>query len=119
MHRLVRIPRLLIGAVGDGSLLFNGIPGNGRGGVARRLWRWNVVACAALFTDDPQKMQRVGIARLLFQNRAIVFFGGLEIARPVMAGGALQQLVIGVLECRRRGRDHLGIGDGVGETIGA
>src|SRR5438067_13067099 len=35
------------------------------------------------------------------------------------AGGALQELVIGVLERRRRGRHHTGIGYGVGEVIGA
>src|SRR3954470_25010921 len=35
------------------------------------------------------------------------------------AGGALQQLVIGVLERRRRGRHHAGIGYGVGQVIGA
>src|SRR6185437_3717023 len=33
------------------------------------------------------------------------------------AGGAFQQLVIGVLEGRRRGRHHVGVGHGIGETI--
>src|SRR6185436_2303487 len=31
------------------------------------------------------------------------------------AGGALQELVIGILERRRRGRHHAGIGYGVGQ----
>src|SRR6476646_6135932 len=35
------------------------------------------------------------------------------------AGGALQQLVVGVLERRRRGRHHAGVGYGVGQMIGA
>src|SRR5215207_9711035 len=35
------------------------------------------------------------------------------------AGGALQELVIGVLERRRRGRHHTGIGYGVRQVIGA
>src|ERR1700722_6103431 len=34
-------------------------------------------------------------------------------------GGAFQQFVIGVSEGCRRGRDHIGIGNGIGETIGA
>src|SRR5438128_12098245 len=34
------------------------------------------------------------------------------------AGGALQEFVIGVLERRRRGRNHTGIGHGVGQVIG-
>src|SRR5262249_46606559 len=35
------------------------------------------------------------------------------------AGGALQQLVIGVLECGDRRRHHIGVGHGVGQMIGA
>ena len=35
------------------------------------------------------------------------------------AGGAFQELVIGILEGRRRGRDHVGIRHGIGEPIGA
>src|ERR1700716_2097970 len=35
------------------------------------------------------------------------------------AGRALQELVIGILEGCGRGRDHVGIGHGVGEAIGA
>src|ERR1700722_11340855 len=35
------------------------------------------------------------------------------------AGGAFQQFVIGVREGCRRGRDDMGIGNGIGETIGA
>src|ERR1700732_4318083 len=34
------------------------------------------------------------------------------------AGGALQQLVIGVLERGGRGRHHVGIRYGIGETVG-
>src|SRR5712672_3427541 len=34
-------------------------------------------------------------------------------------GGALEQLVIAVLEGGRRGRDHVGIGHGIGQAIGA
>src|SRR5947209_2246304 len=35
------------------------------------------------------------------------------------AGRALQQLVVGVLECRRRGRHDVGVGDRVGEPVAA
>ena len=35
------------------------------------------------------------------------------------ASRALQQLVVGVLEGRGRSRHHIGIGDGVGEAVGA
>src|SRR6267378_3079746 len=35
------------------------------------------------------------------------------------AGRAFEQLVIGILEGRRRGRHHVGIGHGIGEAVGA